>query len=286
MDNEDGDFYDGGGGDDLAGGDDEYDYEYDDGGDAVRGPETAGGAAARDTSAATPMAGGDVLEAIAERSRVGDEKEKKEEAARRKNAGGFTRADGTRRRYAAPAPPKKVDWTKAMWTLARWAVATELGEFPRTFNPDSTDVFSLLPGGMPEDDLVTLLDTRQSAREALEVIRPFVVAVEDDGAPAAWRVGAEDELADRGIKLADSFFVGARYSTTQMRGEERECVFGVRAFHIGFRYFVFVVLGGDYPEFRTAGQNKVRFASPDGRPVVGYYIVALSKEEAIKGRCI
>jgi hypothetical protein len=214
-----------------------------------------------------------------------------------KKADGFVRPDGTKRRYAAPPPPKEVDWTRAMDCLAQWAVAEERGLFPRTFRTDGADVFALLPGGVPDDDLVSLKDTRHSTREALEVVRPFAIAVEEDGGPALWRSGAEDELLERGIKLAASFLIEASYRPTDGDAIKSK-LFGVRAFHIGFRYFLYVVLAGEFsragaPAQHTArtadGRRKKRkptFDDADGRPVVAYYLTALTRDEAVTNRCV
>lgn len=171
---------------------------------------------------------------------------------------GFVTSDGTRRKYDAPEPPKNIEWSAVLPTLRNW-----MDNHTRTYR-EETDLLLMLDAEAARD-IISMKDTRNALRETLEVTGPFVTV-----ADARWMAGAEDELRRRGIKLADSFVITMNDTIA----------FGIRAFHACFRYFVLVVLAGDY------APGQLTFDDADGRPVVGLYIVALSKEEAISNRCV
>lgn len=168
---------------------------------------------------------------------------------------GFVTADGTRRKYDAPEPPRKqLNWDLLLPVLrgtVTWREETDL---------------CIMMDKQAARDAWELKDTRASVRETLELIRPFFVCRSFGG----WLPEVETELRYRGIKLADSFVV-------HVANTER---FGVRAFHVSFRFFVLVILGGTY----DAEQHE--FEDVGGRPIIGIYLVALSRQEAISNRCV
>lgn len=187
-----------------------------------------------------------------------------------KKVKGFIMADGTRREYDAPEPPKNLKWEKIYSRLIEWHCQVELGLQPKLFDINSNDMFVLLEREIPDDDFYKITDTYHSIRETLEVLRPFVVSE----STSKWRIGAEEELIDRGIKLADSFMI-----SVECQNNSQTYYFGVRAFHVSFRYFVFVILAGPYKRSHI-------FSDPDNRPVVGFYFVALSQKEAEMNKCV
>ena len=183
---------------------------------------------------------------------------------------GFMMADGRRRKYDAPEPPLSADWSLIRGRLREWSEAATKNIVPPPFDPDrSNDLFGEKG---PDDDMYSVDDTRHSVRETTEVVRPFAVSVGADGKPARWRLGAERELRGRGVRLADSFVI-------TLDDDQSTAYYGVRAFHVGFRYFLFVVLGGEY-------DGSGVFADPEGMPVVGYYFAAITQKEAELNKCV
>jgi hypothetical protein len=191
---------------------------------------------------------------------------------------GFVMPDGERRKYDAPPPPKTVDWKKIIPELTVWIDSEKKrGRASCVVEPDGNATFSFFSTtktGIPDPDFFTIPDIENSVREAEEVVRPYAIG-DANGDAVTWRDGAEEDLADRGIKLSDSFILAL-----VINGEERR--FGVRAFHVAYRYFLFVVLAGNY----DCGDDSGEFVDPDGRPFVGFYYAAITKQEAEMNKCI
>ena len=214
----------------------------------------------------------------------------------RRRKKGFPKPNGTYRKYAAPRPPKQVRWDRITRSIVKWDHAYWSGNPVCVFDVDSNDMYALLSKDrVPPEDLKKLPDTQQAIRETLEVIRPFVVCGVGGGIPhrvtkytdsecigissssssssccqlpetcALWsHEGPERELRRRGIKLAHSQIV----ALTHRNGVD--ILLGERAFHISFRYFIIVVLGGI-----TASDMENPQSYDIEKPVLGYYIVTV-----------
>lgn len=127
-------------------------------------------------------------------------------------------------------------------------------------------------------------DTANAIRETEEILRPMVISPEvSEGAkfaaPRRWTPAIERALRDRGIRLADSVVLSVEAAEPGL-AEPTRCKFGVRTFHVNFRYFVAVVVGGNF-----ADEEKREF-SLDGKRMMGYYYLAMSVEQAITERCV
>jgi hypothetical protein len=205
--------------------------------------------------------------------------------------GGFIMANGVRRKYGAPEPPiKELHWEKAYPVLHAWAYSVIQKKCPmRTFDIESDDAFMLMEG-VPDDDFFDVVDTANTVRETEEVLRPYAIGNED-GSAATWGAVPEADLLQRGIKLADSFAI----TVDLVDGESTK--FGIRSFHIGYRYFFYVVLGGEFGDGDTrskmsecnteSGKEEYEeLVTFEGRPFVAFYYGSITHKEAEMNKCI
>lgn len=194
----------------------------------------------------------------------------------------YKNSDGSERDYDAPAPPgeNEVHWGQVDKLLDDWIICKTASPRLRRkrilFGLHGDHRFSLMEGGYPEEDYFLLEDTAQSVREVDEVLLPFAILADGKTIEESpkWSMLVEEYLRSRGIKLADSFAI----KTASKNGLE-SMIFGVRAFHVGFRYFMFVVLG-DVESTEDGKLTKI-----DGCPFVSYYYVSITKEQAISNEC-
>lgn len=184
----------------------------------------------------------------------------------------FVDTDGSAREYDAPAPPFDLNWQAVDPVLHDWIECKETSKKRRKFGLDSNQRYILLDGGYPEEDFFLLDDTAQSARETDEMLLPFAIMA--DGSflsdSPKWSLGVEEHLRRRGLILADSYAI---------RVGVNGALFGVRAFHIGFRYFVVVILG----DIKIEKEDK--FSDVEGCSFVMYSYVSITKEQAISNEC-
>ena len=194
-------------------------------------------------------------------------------------AAGFVDRDGRRRRYDAPAPPKDIPWQRMSARLMGWT--RDEGD-PRRLTAEDVDggeqmtLMDLEPG----DDDLSAADVAASMRETEELLRAVAICREDDGSPRRWTRDAERELCGiKYIKLSDSMTLDFTTESGALR------LFGVRAFQVVYRFFVVVVLAGDFRNIQSGEDDGGQFLTGDKR-FVGYYYVAKTPEQALIDRCV
>ena len=199
---------------------------------------------------------------------------------------GFIDKDGKRRAYETPPPPtiEDIEWTRIGKRLAAWYRHTTRGSnYPRMILDEEDCVrdgavlepFALL-GGKPDADFYSSKNVRPASTEAEDLLRPLVIARDENQRPVVWGGDVERELYGKGIKLADSNVIDV--NIVDDGGTTRKLTIGIRFFFLAYRYFVAVLLGGDF------GTAKTEFCVED-RPIVAFYYVALSVSEARLQRC-
>lgn len=189
------------------------------------------------------------------------------EESKRDETSGFLDKDGNRRPYDAPSPPTDVEWTRLLSVLLAWR-----GDGSSPPQDVDGDAPLLLMTAPIEDDFYED-DVRGIVREAEEILRPIVLSPDDAGRPRRWTPAVERHLAERGIKLADSMILTVNQCDPRRR-------FGVRVFHLIFRFFVLVVVAGTFLDSETT-----EFSLVDKR-IVGFYYLAMSVEQAVMEHCV
>jgi hypothetical protein len=221
---------------------------------------------------------------------VGDQRQRTEEEGDGDGLGGtkkrYKNSDGSNRDYDAPAPPNDIDWGQIDVMFDDWTACKENGGKRRQFCLHGDHRYSLLRGGYPDEDFFLLEDTAQSVREANEIMLPFAILADGKTISESprWDETVEEYLRSRGIKLADSYVIKtAPLKPDEEGGSEGDggggTLFGVRAFHIGFRYFMFVMIGD------VISTKDGKLTNVNGCPFVSYYYTAITKEQAISNEC-
>lgn len=218
---------------------------------------------------------------------------------------GFVDVDGRRRNYDTPAPPKGVNWVTVLEPyrikvavqqpspIAKSTVPTSVPTRTQTQQSAETptrtfsimDTYALLPDGKPGEDFYEG-DTKESARETNEVLVPVaIIASRMPKASLDWDPMIEQELRYRGVKLADVEDIRIDHPN-EMEVMMRNCpslaatmppreyvsqTFTCRSYHVGYRYFVNILLGG-------SETVKTKF--------IGFYYTSLTHEQAVMERCV
>jgi hypothetical protein len=242
-----------------------------------KGESDAGDADATDAAqdAATVL---DRLKAAAQKApsvNDGDDEDDEEEEEEKEKGGarpdGFVDHNGNRREYDAPAPPKEdLNWGLLMSVLVGWTDDGSAG-VANAEDVDGKEPMLFFP--MPLDEDFHDEETQTVFREAEELLRPLAISRDDGGRPMPWTEDVERELRDRGIKLCDSMVIEVKAVNPPRR-------FGVRFFHLTFRFFCMVVLSGAFAPEET------KTFSLENKRVVRYYHLAMSTEKAILEHCV
>jgi hypothetical protein len=174
----------------------------------------------------------------------------------------FLDKDGKPRAYDTYAPPTKIEWPRLQKRLKEWNTATTPQDV------DGNDPYILLTeSATPDPDFYASEDTAHSVSLFESRLKPAALTMK------CWCARDEEILREHGIKLS-----GLQTITLTGSG----VTFGVRIFHINYRYFAAVILDGtDYDPRKT---EFVLEASP--QHVIGYYYLSMSVDEAIDAKCV
>jgi len=251
-----------------------------------------------DRNAAEKIAAADELETLRNQldapdliSKQQQQQQEKQSCAIDKNFVGFLDKDGNRRDYEAPAPPSEVEWPLLTPRLLKWnrAACENWRSENSTWTPEDVDgkepyLFMSSADSSPESEFGSD-DTANAVRETEEILRPMAISPEiSEGkiCPRRWTPAVERALRDRGIRLADSIVLSVE-TTEPGRTEPTKCKYGVRVFHVNFRYFVVVIVGGN---FKDEEKREFSLSDGDGKRMMGYYYLAMSVDQAITERCV
>lgn len=182
---------------------------------------------------------------------------------------GFLDRNGKRRKYDAAPPPTDVNWELLIPHVHEWPEDVDRG-----------DQYALLSASDKNAMLKDDADNEQvsaTVREAGELLCSGAISSEDDGRPSKWD-GFEGELRKRNIKLSEA----TTFQETTEDGSIKR--YGIRIFHIIFRFYVIVLFSGRFDEGDDAGWA----GDDDDRDMrmIGYYFAAMTTEQAIAERCV
>jgi hypothetical protein len=191
---------------------------------------------------------------------------------------GFVQSDGTIRNYEAPAPPTDVDFSLLKPLLQKWYDSYSI---PNAHVPHQDllngEIYILLPDKRPGSDFTKLNGVIHGTTEFNKILKPFSISRDDNGRPFYWNSGVERDLRSKGIKLADSKIIDPVLDTPS---GQKSVSFGLRFFHVGYRYFSVVVLHGEFEKDETESFKL------DDKKFVGFYYISMSPEQAQLNRCI
>lgn len=197
---------------------------------------------------------------------------------------GFIDKNGKKRAYSAPPPPtvEEIEWNRITSRLAMWHNHISNGEeYPRmTLSGTGNESHRLLgkdDTSQPDSDFFSTTTVR-AVVEAEDLLKPMALTrCGHERTVLKWGADLENELKGKNIRLADSNVVDITIKSQD--GTAHVLTLGIRYFHISYRYFVAVILGGEF------GTAKAEFPIGD-RPFVAFYYVAHTVLEARAQRCM